>query len=553
VSNTVTTTRLSAGFIAGLPFRNWRASGDVTVGEAVNRIVSNSFTPQDSFVDALASGTAGPGGEPALLPLGDWPTFVAAAPAYFARQTGDLRLINRFSDVSLRLGGPLRRMPGGDLTATLLLEARREDVPGVTDNSAASSAPFVLPERREAVQSAYAEFRAPLGRADAENIFLRGLELQLAVRFDRTTTTLPDNGTLGAPSNDRLVSLRRSATAVTVGARWTPVPAIMLRGSFATGELPPTISEFQESRRTVFNDPNVVAPDPKRGNELLGVTAPFVLLSDGSHDLQQAAAQTLTLGVVLNPSGPSGPRLSLDYSRTTVTREPEFFGLFVYQLLAAEDSYPGRVIRGTLTAADAAAGFTAGPVLQVDKRAANTGAAVVDAVDLQLGWLLDAGAAGRFRLHGAVTWEPNFTQKLGPGQPTFNRAGFSDGPLIWRGNAGVEWTFGANAIDVDAQYFDSYRVSNAAPTQFGFPTNAELIAFLGETHIPSQTYVDLAARRQLSVRGLGGRTIHMQVQLAIQNLLDRAPPITNDPLVQGFSPYGDPRRRRVVLTLSSHF
>lgn len=549
--NTVRTGRLSAGFIASLPLRNWTAAGDVTLGLGANQIVVNTFgatqllsVPAASLFDALASGAPSPDGHPALMPLGDWPTFLAASATYLSAERVTVPLTNRFSDVSLRFGGPIARLAGGDLTATFLLEARREEVTAgsVVDNGV--DVGILLPRRREAVQSGYVEFRAPLGPADAGNMLLRGLELQLALRFDRTTTTLPDNAVPGAATNDRLISLRRDAPAVTVGARMAPVPAILLRGSFATGELPPTISQLQQA-----SDSSVFGRDPRRGNQFVRA----VLLSGGSHDVKQASARTITLGVVFNPSGRSGPRVSLDYSRTTLTGEVEPFSLTAAQLLAAEAANPGRVVRAPLTAADTAAGFTAGPIIQLDTRNANSGRAVVDAVDAQLGWLLEAGAAGRFRVHGAATWEPNFSRRLAPGQPTFNRVGYDDGPLAWRGNLGVEWTYGPNAIDVDAQYFDRYRITVADPTSEFYPENAQQIAFQGRSWIPSQTYVDLAASRRLALRGPGNEAIDVQVRLAIHNIFDASPPIVVDLFAPSYSPYGDPRRRRVVLTLASHF
>jgi outer membrane receptor protein involved in Fe transport len=542
--NTARTGRLTAGFIAGLPFRDWKATGDITIGLATDSLSSLAFMPTGAFLSAIAKGTPGSGGLPAVSPLGDWPTFLAASSAYFSQQELTARLTNRFSDASLRLGGPLTHLPGGDLTATLLLETRRERVTA----SPVTGAPFplVLPQRTQAVQSGYAEFRAPLGPPDAGNVFLRGLELQFAARYDRTITTLPDNGTAAAPSNDRLISLQRDATAFTVGARAFPTPALMLRASLATGDLPPTISQFQTSS-FVTNDSHG-AVDPLRGNEPLGRGGTYVLLSGGSHTVKQALARTVTLGVVLNPSGLLGPRLSVDYSRTVETNA--ITTLTQAQLLAAEVVFPGRVVRAPLTPADASLGFTGGQVIQLDTEVINSGRSVVDAVDLQLDWSLPAGRAGVLRVHGAATWEPDFRQQAARTLPTLNLVGHIDGPLVWRGNLGIEWTMRTLAVDLDAQYFDSYRVTHADPAN---PTNVQLLSFQGEARVPSQIYVDLAARRRFALWGGDGQFRTLEVRLGVENLFDRSPPIVADIGALGYSPYGDPRRRRVELTLSAQF
>ncbi len=61
-----------------------------------------------------------------------------------------------------------------------------------------------------------------------------------------------------------MVTRRRSATVFTAGARIRPIPAIMLRGSYATGTVPPEMEQFQSTDLTM-EQLRWFAPDPRAG------------------------------------------------------------------------------------------------------------------------------------------------------------------------------------------------------------------------------------------------------------------------------------------------
>jgi hypothetical protein len=65
--------------------------------------------------------------------------------------------------------------------------------------------------------------------------------------------------------------------------------------------------------------------------------------------------------------------------------------------------------------------------------------------------------------------------------------------------------------------------------------------------------LDLGLRRRLQFRhaDLGSGTF--DIGFAVVNLLDKSPPITGNLQTPGYSYYGDPRRRRFELTLTSAF
>lgn len=539
--------RIVGGVIVTLPAQ-WQASAELAIGAARMRMRDTTATVNETaFFNALGGGRPGPAGQPAIMPLGDWTALQAALPFYLNQVGLDLKLVNHFTDATIRFAGPLARLAGGPLSLTLLAEQRREHVPLATVRQTLLDLGFDIttPQRTQLVRSAYAELRAPLISRDAGVPLIRGLELGLAARLDSTKIVYPENLGFGQPSNDRLISTHRDALMFTLGAKFFPLPFLMLRGSFATGQVPPMISELQ-TREQMIGPQNNGTRDPKRGGTIAGVGNIYLVRQGGSHDIRQEYGSTLSLGAVINPDGRDGPRISVDYSRIRSRREVMPFPLAESDLLAAESSYPDRVIRGPLTDADKALGYTGGPILELDLRNRNTGDSLVEAVDFELDWRLKPLFGWEVAPYLRATWQPRVRTRTAPGEPWLDRVGYIDGPLAWRGNAGVEWRRGSTAIDLNAQYFNSYRVTYVSPLNTAM--NPARLRFQGRSHVPSQVYVDLAVSRRFDIAGLD-----MEARLGVQNILDHSPPIIADPDNIGYSGYGDPRRRRVELAVTTKF
>jgi outer membrane receptor protein involved in Fe transport len=248
--------RFTSGAIVRLP-GGWSANADYTKGSAV--LERSSVTPvfnPDLFM-AFLTGLPGPGGRPQVDPLRGVEDLAAGLAAYRLTGFGSARLVNRFSDASLRLAGPVASLPGGPLTGTLLAERRRERVPDAINISRFPDLGFTREttffERSQTVSSAYGELRAPL-TGDAG--VLSNLQLQLALRYDRAVSRVPNGVGLRLTTEERPRRSEREAVTYTVGAQFRPVPAVMLRASLATGELPPSLAGLE----AVASD-----SDPSRG------------------------------------------------------------------------------------------------------------------------------------------------------------------------------------------------------------------------------------------------------------------------------------------------
>jgi outer membrane receptor protein involved in Fe transport len=234
---------------------------------------------------------------PALDPLGGWPSVSAASSAYLTSGGFRLRQENRFSDATIRLAGPVVGLPGGPMTLTLLGETRREHVPASLETSTGLFGDGGVPitQLTQDVQSAYAELRAPLSPPDAAAFFLRGLELQLALRYDRTTATFPDNGQQAGAASGSLTRVTHATPTFTAGFRILPLRSLMLRASLATGELPPRLDQLSSQISNVAFDLYQI-PDPKRGGRDIGAEGAYQNVSGGSVNVVPERARTTRPG-----------------------------------------------------------------------------------------------------------------------------------------------------------------------------------------------------------------------------------------------------------------
>jgi outer membrane receptor protein involved in Fe transport len=547
--------RLSAGMVIRLP-AGWSASGDYTWGRATATRNTQSSFGGDDLQSGVQFGTPRSDGR-VVDPLGPWEDLRAALAAYTAASATYVRLENRFADATLRIAGPLIGLSDGPLTGTLVVERRREQIPDATLVSRFSKPDRVreteLFERSQVVSSVYGEMRAPLTGAGG---ILSNLQLQLALRYDRAISLVPNGvGSITLTPEERPRRSAREALTYTAGAQFRPLPGLMLRGSVATGELPPSLAGLRATALDLGSASPFSAggranyPDPQRGGRPVGSERLVRVLFGGLADAPPERAHTFAVGAVLNPEGGSWPRFSLDYTRIGLSRQP-LLNRFQFerpwgvlpQLLAGDGD---RLLRAPLTDEDRALGFTGGIVTQADVRGLLLGSSVVKAVDVELDWTVPAGAFGSFRIYGRGTWQPPLRRRIAQGEPQFEDGDDIDGPLVSRGHGGVEWTQGATTIGVNAQYFSSYRAAYGdAVSQSG--VNDEIRRLQGRDRIPSQTYFDLSVRHRFSTA--------LELSAGVINIFDHSPPIVAERFnLFGYSFYGDPRRRRFELAATTNF
>jgi outer membrane receptor protein involved in Fe transport len=542
--------RFSSGLILTLPL-GWKADVDYSGGVASQDTRLYGSTVSDDFYGAIYSGMVSAEGRPALNPLGNWSTFMSALQAYRVPTTERIPLSNRLADGSLRLAGPIVELPAGPATLSFLAEERHEEVSASTSSStnlvSDGSQSTATPRLRQEVSSLYGELRAPLVSTSSPLLPLRGLEGQLAIRYDSNTNILPTN--LSASDlNAAFVTARQSAVVYTAGLKFQPLPGLMLRSSVATGVLPPSIDQLGTNKFTLSGVS--LGADPERGGRQIGSEQPLTVLYGGSASVRPENSRSISVGAVLEPFGGVGPRLSADFTR--IDKSHEISGIHdddVGYFLTNAAALPGRVIRAPLTPADAALGFTGGVITEVDTTYENIGRTVVETLDLAFDDAITL-PIGQLKIRAMGSWQPVFKQRRSPQTSWLDLVGASDGPLEWRGNGTVEWSTDRFSVGFNIQYYDRYRVASSATS----PLDVLKEVSQGSAWIPSQTYVDLfsAYRFSLPDRGFLPRVI--ELRFGIEDIFDAEPPIvSNYASNEGYSSYGDPRRRRFDLTIASRF
>jgi outer membrane receptor protein involved in Fe transport len=543
-SSKVKTTRFTGGVLADLPWR-WKATVDYSIG-AGEAVLSEHAEGINGYSALIQGGDA----VRRLNPLGDVSTLIAELATYPGSIDVNYHLISRFRDASIRLAGPVVQLPGGPLFATLLAEDRREHVPSRSiRNFYVLDSRLILPRLTETVRSFYGEIRAPLLDSEKGFPLLRGLELQLALRNDRTSLQAPNNTNilnLVLGSNTDTVKVRRAATMYTAGFRVRPSSSVMLRASIATGDLPLTAEQISTA---VEPSPYLFIPDPRRGGEWAGTDNQADVLSGGSRNISAERSRSLSFGLVLTPPREAGLRLSLDYTRIDKRNEiSDVYSGKPGYFLANEAAFPDRVSRLPLTASDAAAGYTVGVVTKIDTTYFNVGRTRIDAVDLKIDYRWPTDSLGEFTFHSALSWQPRYTRVEAPGQPVLDYVSTPDGALRWRGNGALGWAKGDFAVVLTGQYYGGYSVRRAGFDYF----NDEDALEQGAERIRAQTTLDLALSYRVNIERGAARPHGLEFRLGIQDLLDRPAPIMTN-AGAGYSYYADPRRRRFELTVAAGF
>jgi iron complex outermembrane receptor protein len=553
-STDIRTERLTAGAITRL-YHDWSAELDLTLARGRTDTISFAAGSADIFLSQ--TGVDLFGGAASLQ---------AGLAAYDHPPASRSVFVNTMSDVNLRLAGPLFRTAAGTATLTFLAETRRQHTPNIAalDPATVGTGPTIpLTGQTEQVESAYAELRAPIIPIDGSFWLIRGLELQAAARVDRFGIEVPTIG-IGAASvlgGDTTVRVGQRTSTLTAGFKARPIDGVLVRASYSTGYLPPSPSQLIPNSYVEPMTQTDYAQDPKRPGDSIAASNSVFVLVDGSPHLKPERAITFSAGMVLTPAWAPGLRISVDYTRIKKSQEIVLPTNGEYaDIYTLEDMYPGIVRRGPLTAEDIAKGYAVGPVVFFDGSLRNAGYSTTKIVDINLGYRWDT-PIGVVRFYGQAVWQPSLVRRTTPLADAYQVAGRLDGPLRVRGNAGLDWSRGRWQAALNLQYYGQYRITYGASdilsTQLSRDGAYGNLRYQGAEMIPSQTYVDATLGY-----AFGGET-PTEVRLGVRNLLGARPPTVSIPLQPhtgpfadqgiGYSPYGDPRGRRVEVSISRRF
>lgn len=515
--------RLVGGVIIELP-RAWQAEADYTWHRS-----RTLFTTAPSLFSRVREDIGS--GALSLPLLRDTNAFPIDLMPYLAID-GETRTPGTvvMRDATLRASGPIGSLPGGPITLSSLIERRDESLDAVYwfDNKATSPLVIYYPDRSQTISSVSTELRLPLVSANNKRKGIEELELQVAARHERNsihgvTPSIQASSEAALPFDTIVRATNRThSTDPTIGLRYMPIADIALRASYGTGFLAPTVSQL--ARFSFLSD--TLLPqgnDPRRGGEEVLIPARNNF-DGGNPDLRPEKSESWSVGLILTPRQIPDLRLSVDYTQIKKTDEITTHPGGSQGLINDEELLPGRITRGPNLPGDPP-GWP-GPIIGVDNSLLNLSQTQVAAYDLQIDYQRDT-AIGRFALSAAGTWIPYRRNKTREGDPTVDSAGFYLGPLKFKANAGVTWSYRSWTVGWATTFFDGYKpyIANDSPDSVAAQIMAQ-----GASRVPRQIYHDVFGIYRMN---------RVEVQAGVKNVFNTEPPL--DMLVRTYSGYGDPR------------
>jgi iron complex outermembrane receptor protein len=343
---------------------------------------------------------------------------------------------------------------------------------------------------------------------------LRNLELDAALRHDHYSD-------FGNTTNPK------------VSLRWQPTRSVLVRSSYGTGFLAPSLYEL--------NTPDISGvsatgqSDPIRcpitGNVGIDCVTQFPITFGGNKHLSPEESEQATLGIVWEPV--TAFSVSADYFKIRLTKGITN-GIPVETILSDLGTYGSLVTRGP------AEGNLPGRITNIDQTYINLGATHIEGVDVEAHYKWPATRYGRVRFDLSGTYyirydSENIDHSFGG---LINNAFNSNVVGIiprWKHYAALTWDLGPWSTTVANTYQTSYT-----DWQTDFNGN--------QREVGSMSLWDA----QVQWSGLK----HWVFTLGAKNVLDTNPPATNqqNTFQVGYDPsYYDPRARFVYGAIKYEF
>lgn len=537
----------SFGFVADA-FGDWSVAGDFTWSKSRQTEEESGF-PDFAVDGALRDGTIDIFSDLNVFEP-DYEEFLLPEPGVSFERENTLRTF------SLRGSGPLFTLPGGTASGSVLIERREERLSEGTFDAPQSIDPndrnrLRLAPASQTVNSFFAELQAPLVGARNQSRETNLLEAVLSFRIDDyETIALLESTQRFLPVGEEdfdLQTVTDTATSTTIGLKYAPFKNMFFRGSYATGVLPPSLSEIQPTDRP---GQFLFVLDPERGGTSQFV-GPIDLVQGGNPNVKPEQSTTTSFGIVLQKGALPGflqnTRISIDYVR--IKKDDEISaGLDTTTLLLNEERFSDRIERGSLTTEDQQLGFTAGPILFLDLSAINIAQTDLSAIDLQFNYDLQTDRYGEFSFYVVATRNLERKGRLFSGDEYLDSVDFSNGPLKYQGNLGLDWSKANLSLGWNTQYFHSFNVLSAdVATDPFFEGFADFTLRLqGRERIPRQLIHNFYARYEL-------RRFDTTLTMGVNNVTNHYESLANNSGLGQIAQPGDPRLRTYHVSLVKRF
>jgi iron complex outermembrane receptor protein len=427
-----------------------------------------------------------------------------------------------------KVSGEVFTMPAGAAALALGGQVGSEDfkqtpAPVLATGDLSGYGGNILPvDKSRDTNAFFAELNVPL---------LRSLEANLAVRRDHYSD-------FGSTTNPKY------------SLRWQPTRDLLLRTSYGTGFLAPSLYQLwtpniQGVTATGLSDP---VRCPVTGNVGIDCSTQFGVVFGGNPSLAPEKSKQWSAGFVIEPL--QGLSFSADWYdlelKGSITN-----GIAPATVLADLAQFGHLVTRA---APDAQFPSLPGRITQIDQRYINLGAVQVQGIDVNAQWQLPPMKYGRVRL----SLSGSYYIKYDVEQIDGSFAGFVSNTFAspvtgvsprWKSYQSVSWDNGPWTVVLGNSYQSSY--TDAACDLTPVTTDPDCVASAGgglKRTVSSMSLWDA----QVVWKGFK----NLALTLGARNLLDTDPPHTNQPnsFQAGFDPsYYDPRARVIYVQATYGF
>lgn len=433
------------------------------------------------------------------------------------------------TEASAISSGTLFHLWANPVRAAIGVSYRRDAFESRNDTQSASATPVT--ELRRKVLAFFGELHLPLVSPQAEVPLLHRFELSASLRHDKYEDQV-------------LLPIRRdkderSTTNPRIGALWSPVAGLKVRGSYGTSFRAPGLHARSQSTRLS----SALVLDPASPTSFLNV-----LSLSGTGDLMNEIATTWSVGAEVEPKQIRNLSAQINYFNvkfnnrigsppvgiSSILSDP------AYSFIVTRDPSVSDVGRACSVADElsipADQCTTPGLFdLIVDLRDRNIARTHTDGLDATLSYTFEPKGLGRIALNLNGVYTLSYKEAPAPGAMATERVDTATYPVDFRARAGVSWSPAeAWLISSYVNYTDSYR---------DIRRNRE---------VDSWTTADLTIAYRPGAAGARGVLTDTSFQLSAFNLFASEPPFyENADFGMGYDgANAEPRGRFVALSFT---
>lgn len=479
---------------------SWEASLSGTIAQE-----ETSTTDRNKVnVDALNAALGQSDPQLAFNPFADGSNTNAAVLGNIRAGGDGVDLKQEVWSLNIDVGGNVFNLPGGPVGVATGLELRRESIEGVTRELTDAGSISVIPgiKRDREILAAYGELFFPLVGDANELPGVRRLELSLAARN-------VDYDDFGTSTNPKL------------GLMWSPIQALVLKGTIGTSFKPPLLTQLDTS-------------DPRENVDgYIGSTpVPAIFRFGGNEELLAEESTSWTAGLQFAPKDIPGLTIDVTYFDIVFENRIQLppgglFDVFNPEFSVLVDRSPSReeIVAIANSVRWRNFGTSAEDVIDgvvpvgaiVDKRMRNIATSKVSGVDLQAAYDI-ASEAGEFSFGLNGSYLIDNSAALLTTLPSVELVDTVSNPVALRIRASASWSRGGWGASSFVNYTGSYTDNQSNP----------------QRSIDSWTTIDLHLSYEAHVSSSWLNDVRLSV--TVQNLFDEDPPFVNRNFGMGFDP-----------------